>query len=74
MNLPGCVMDDWWDHNGLTSYCGLFNQQVNYLKVCVGGWYGWLNHQGVITYWGLFDLGARCLQWCVMDGGRDTRG
>ena len=35
MVLPGCVMDDWWNHNGVTSYCGLFNQQVNYLKVCV---------------------------------------
>ena len=59
-------------HNGVTSYCGLFNQQVRYSRGCVfaGVWYGWLNHHGVITYWELSNRGVmRCILRVVFSAG-----
>ena len=47
MDLPGCVMDDWWTHHGVSIL------EVRYLRGCGSTWGCdddcW-NHNGVTSY------------------------
>ena len=63
MDLPGCVMDDWWNHHGVSVL------EVRYLRGYGSTWVcDWWDHKGVTSYCGLFNQQVNYLKGCVCQG------